>query len=426
MAWIALIVLVVLFFLFVRFARVNEGTAIALTSFGEFSKIIFRWKQHRMDEEWNIWKGSKSEEKPEEGSEDKKEIKYWSQKIFGGLIVYFWPFQKVHRYRHRWTDIRLREAEMEVEFHEEDLDNVLLKPAVYAFKLPAVETQPPERVPVNVLVLVTLRVQNPYLFLFVAPPTPVEDILARISAETRALVTSCGLDELLKLKGESLWEILKKAKVIEETLGKWGVKLAEKGIEIREINLPSEYQKAGAAKKTEEMKAAGRAEQIMGTVISSVATASGKERADVQKEFLENPQAFYQTHQSTIANTMNKLAMEGQAYLKIETPGATGFGGDLLRLIAAWKKMPTGLSEEIPIKESVEGEKKKTKEKEPKSILSILSSNPSKKLTLTKEENKKLKEELDKLPEKKKNEWLDWIAMATARGQIRIEKSNQK
>jgi len=425
MAWIILVVLVVLCFLFVRFTRVDEGTAKALMVFGEFSKMVFRWKNHWMDIEGNIRKAG---EKSEEGSEKKEKNKSWDQKIFGGLIVYFWPFQRIHRYKHRWTDIRLRQAEMEVEFHEEDLDHVLLKPAVYAFTLTAVETQPPERVPVDVLVLVTLRIQNPYLFLFVAPPTPIEDILARISAETRALVTGCGLDELLRLKGESFWEKMKGAKVIEETLEKWGVKLAEKGIEIREINLPPDYQKAGAAKKVEEMRATGRAEQIMGTVISAVVRASGQSESQVQAEFQKNPEDFYKKHQCTIDNTITKLSMEEGAYVRIETPGATGFGGDLLRLIAAWKKMPTGSLEERPAenKEGEEKGKKREKKTPTKSILSILSSNPSKKTTLTEEENKKLKEELDKLPEKKKNEWLDWIAMATARGQIRIEKSNQK
>jgi hypothetical protein len=34
--------------------------------------------------------------------------------------------------------------------------------------------------------------------------------------------------------------------------------------------------------------------------------------------------------------------MEERAYLRIETPGAKGGLGDILRLIAAWQRMPIG------------------------------------------------------------------------------------
>lgn len=392
MGWIIGIGLVALFFLFVRFAIVNEGTAKAVMVFGEFSKIIFRWKEHWMDTDWNIWREGKEKEKE---SADKKRTGIWSQKILGGLIIYFWPFQKIHQYLHRWTDIRLQDSKMEIEFHEEkNFNHVLLKPAVYAFKLVAVETKPPERIPVDVLVLVTLRVRNPYLFLFVAPPTPAEDILARISAEVRALVTSQELDDLLKLKGADLWDILQGVKVIEDTLEKWGVKLAEKGIEIREIDLPSEYQKAAAARRTEELKAAGRAEQIMGTVISAVATAEGREKANVQAEFQADPQTFYQKHQSIIGNTMTKLSMEEKAYLRIETPGAGDFLGGLLTLIGALKRMPMGKPPEEP--KPVEPEKEKKGEGE-KPSLKPAEAKPK----LTKQEMKEL---IRKVAEK--NKWL--------------------
>jgi hypothetical protein len=373
MDWRVLVALV-LFFVIVRVARVNEGTAISLTVFGEFSKIIFRWKDHWIDTGWNIWRRPVIKEKLEEGSEGKEENTAWSQKIFGGLIVYFWPFQRIHRYRHRWTDIRLKDSKMVIEYHEEEnFNHVLLKPAVYAFNLTAVETKPPERIPVDVLVLVTLRIRNPYLFLFVAPPTPVEDILARISAETRALVTSCEIDDLLQLKGASLWDLLRGAKVIEDTLVKWGACLAEKGIELQAIGLPPEYQAAAAAKRKNQLLAEGRAEEIMGTVISAVARAEGRSEKDIQDEFRGDPGSFYQKHQSIINNIMTKLAMEVRGYLKIEVPGATGLGGDLLRLIAAWKGIPPDLLKDPLAKETDKKEEKKQEEKPVNESLSFLS-----------------------------------------------------
>jgi len=47
---------------------------------------------------------------------------------------------------------------------------------------------------------------------------------------------------------------------------------------------------------------------------------------------------------------MTKLSMEERAYLRIETPGATGFEGALLRLIGAWKRMPMGEGEREKVK----------------------------------------------------------------------------
>jgi len=367
MKWI---IFLVLFFYFIRFKKNEEGTAIALKCFGKFSKIIFTWKDYWMDKEGNIWREVKPGEKPEEGSEGKERSKGWDQKIAGGLFVYFPPFQKIHRYKNRWTDIRLRSNKMEVELHEEELDHVLLKPAVYAFELTAVETKPSERIPVDVMVVVTLQIRNPYLFLFAAPPTPIEDILARVSAEMREIISSYTLNELLELKETILCDAIKEKKVIVETLGKWGMVLADKGIEIREIGLSAEYQKASSIKKVEEMKAEGRAQQLMGTVISAVSIAKGDDKNKINAEFKADPDAFYWKHRSLIDSVLSKLSMEERAYFRIETPGAEGGLGDLLRLIGIWKRMPTeGLPAGEPVTSTepkstkpVENEKVETEE----------------------------------------------------------------
>jgi len=405
MGWITLGIalgVVGLLFVFVRFTTVDEGTAKAVMVFGEFSRIIFRWKKHFMDEEDNIWeeedweilsKGIRTRKikitvngEEQERIEEVKEQKV-KGRIFGGLFVYFWPFQKIHRYKHRWTDIRLQQARMEVEFHEEDLNYVLLKPAVYAFKLTAVETKPPERIPVDVLVLVTLRIRNPYLFLFVAPPTPAEDILARVSAETRALVTSCEIDELLKLKGAGFWELLTGAKVIEDTLRKWGVKLAEKGIEIREIDLQPEYQKAAAARRIEQMRAEARGMKIAETMVGAEATGRGRKIEEIQGEIdtdLSRRQEFRETANDLI---IRELSMERDALTRIEVPQGTTFEG-LFALLGG--KLPGKPPEEKPTEEKEkEAKGEKAEEKTP--------AGPGEFRKLTKEEvNKLSKEERDR------------------------------
>lgn len=371
LGWIGVIVVLIgLFFLFCRFTKVEEGTAKAVMSFGGFRKIIFQWKDHWMDEEGNILK------KDEEGEGKRKKV---GGHIFGGLWWYgFWPIHKIYRYKLRWTDIHLtEEGKMELHFHkDEEFDRVLLKPNVYAIKLFAVETAPPERIPVDVIVLVTMREVNPYRFLFIAPPTPLEDVLVRITALMREVVTSYNVDDLLQLTGKSLWtegggSVLEGTKLIEDTLEKWGLKLADKGIEIKDIDFQPDYQKAAAAKRTAEMKAAGRAEEIMGTVIISVARAEGKPESEIQKEFQQNPKEFYGKHKTIIDNTMTKLSMEERAYLRIETPGATPFGGEFLRFIGAWLRMPMG-GEEKEDKKPSESEKEETEEEKGKKFFEKL------------------------------------------------------
>jgi regulator of protease activity HflC (stomatin/prohibitin superfamily) len=376
MVWIILGIALLLL-LFARFTVVDEATAKAVMFLGQFQRIIFRWKGHWIDKEGTIWKDGEMPENLENitleqfRKENEEGWQNWPLRILGGLYLYGILFiHSIHKYKHRWTDIIIRpDGKIETKGQEEEFKYVMLKPAVYAIRLFDVKTMPPERIPVTVLVLVTMRIVNPYKFLFIAPPTPIEDTLARIGAEARAIVTGCSLDELLKLRGESLWSkgaetsLLKGAKIIEETLEKWGIRLADKAVEIRDIDLPPDYQEAAAAKRKQEFEAAARAEMIIGTVISAVVRASGQSESQVQAEFQKNPEDFYKKHQCTIDNTMTKLSMEEGAYVRIETPGATGFGGDLLRFIAAWKKIPTGSLEERPT-ENKKGEEKGKKTEE--------------------------------------------------------------
>ncbi|MBL7150853.1 hypothetical protein ISS86_02900 [Candidatus Microgenomates bacterium] len=351
MEWLILFGVLGAFFLFVRFTIVKEGTAKAVMEAGALHRVIFQWKDHWMDTEWNIWREEEREEKEKEGVKEKENY----GRIFGGLYFYgIWPVHKIHKYRLRWTDLRRVEEVGEriekTQFHDEELKHVMLKPAVYWTKVFKVETLPPERIPVDIEMLVTMRILNPFLFLFIAPPTPLEDALARIDALMRAQISMLTMNEIISLKGRSgnLWGEeekkggLQNEKLIQETFPKWGLQIANEGIDIKSIGLSSEYQKAAAAKREEEMKAAGRGEEIMGTVISAVAIAEGVEKEEVQLKFKTDPQSFYEEHQSVIESVLTKLSIEKGAYLRIETPGATGMEGAFLNLIGAWKRMPGG------------------------------------------------------------------------------------
>jgi hypothetical protein len=266
---------------------------------------------------------------------------------------------KVYKYKFRWQGIEIVEGKEKVEFHEKTIDYILVKPDVYWTQILGAETGPvekPERIPLDIQWLVTMRVVNPYKTLFKAPPNWVENILARLNAHFRDWVATKSLDEILALRKEPA-KLLQDLKGLNRDLfekvfeGEWGVLI--EGIQIRDVGLPAPYKEAAARRKQLELEAEARrtqfeieaktrAAEIMGTVIEAVVTASGRKREEVEEEFRRNPEEFYRKHKTVIDNAMTKLSMEERAYLRIETPGATGALGDFLRLIGAWQRMPRG------------------------------------------------------------------------------------
>ncbi len=372
------------------FTFVEEGTAKAVMKAGEFERIIFRWKAHFMDEEDNIWdeedwEVSLTEEGArvrKEETEEKVKEKKIKGRIFGGLFwVGWWPFKKIHTYSLRWTDFRQAEETgktvFKLQFHDEkDRNFVMLKPAVYGIEVKDVETRPPERIAVTVQIPVTMRVINPRKFLFIAPPTPLEDVLVKMSALMRQQISMSIIDELITLQGQAEkiwegWEIeeeevkkilgiekvpgIKEEKLIVDTLPKWGLKVAEKGVEIKTIEPPPDLQKAMAEKRKQDMLAEARAAEIMGSIVSSEAVARGKSKDEIQKEIDQNPlrqtEVWKEVWEIGKEFTLKKLAMESGSYIYGEFPQGTSLEG----LMTLLKRMP--MSGESPAAE-VKGEEK--------------------------------------------------------------------
>jgi hypothetical protein len=344
------------------FTFVEEGTAKVIMKAGAFYAIILQWEEHWMDKKYNVWRKTGDEESikqefdlEEFTEEEKEKIEYkppwFMRRIFGGLWFYgIWPFFKVYKYQLRWADLH-RERDVEKpKYHDEIKDNVFLRPAVYWTEVKEAETVPPERIPVTLNVLITMKVLNPYKFLFIAPSTPIEEVLARIDALIRERVAHLTVDDVLRMRAETLWEgwaekdidPFKEEKLVTETLVAWGFKIAEKGVDIKRVILPEEYQEALAIERRRELESLGRAQEIMGTIISSVATATGKTREEIQREFEEEPKEFYQEHKELIDNIMTKIAIEKGLYYRIESLGAEDSLGSFLQLIAAWKGISPG------------------------------------------------------------------------------------
>jgi regulator of protease activity HflC (stomatin/prohibitin superfamily) len=306
------------------FTIVKEGTAKVVLHFGAYKKTLLCWKDHDVTEDGEI------KDAP-------------GKKSRGLQFVGFRRIDTLLIYKFRWKDIQLVEGEEKEQFHEVERDWVLVRPDVYIITIKRAETKSPERFPINVQFAYTLRIYNVRKATLVAPPNWFENATVRLNAAHRTFIASRELKDILLLK-EGKVKITKEEidkEFIEDVLEKvWGIKVEDIG--IRDVELLPEYQEVAAAERRAKMEAAGRAQEIFGTVIAAVATATGKGEREVQEEFKKDPKAFYETHKTIIDNVMTKLSMEERAYLRIETPGATGALGDLLRLIGAWQRMPPG------------------------------------------------------------------------------------
>ena len=274
--WITLIALVIaaviggVFFYFVwrflapsesnrSFTFIDEGTAKVVVKAGKFDRALIQWNGYTLDKNWNV---------VPDGTRVGGMVHKEPWHPFGGLRFYgIWPIKDIFTHRLRWNDLRQGQAgEGEaagVRFHDEQLDYVLLRPDVYWTKLSKAETKPPERIPVSVEFLITMRVINPYKALFAAPINWVDNVMARSDALFRSFVSGSSLDSLLKTKGrdKALNKMIAESDLIQKTFKEeWGIEVL--GIQIRSIDIADSYAQAAASQRVEEMKARGQSARI--------------------------------------------------------------------------------------------------------------------------------------------------------------------
>jgi len=334
--------------LFLRFTFVQEGTAAIIMRWRGVVKVFIQWTGYELDERGNVVPiGYKLDEKgnlvPTGEKIPEKPKKPW----YGGLRVWIGlPVDKVYEYHLRFHTVEEKERKREPEYRNIPKANyVELRPDRYWRRNTRMETRDGQFPDVEWQI--GMRCINPAKTIFKAPHNWVENALNELEPTLRAYVRTKNLTELLDLTREQIWTTIGKNRAIKEVLRKeWGIQIDTKEIGVFDVVPPPGYQEALAAKSRREMEAAARAEEILGTVVAAVVRATGAKENEIQAEFQKDPKAFYRKHKTTIDNTMTKLSMEERAYLRIETPGATGALGDFLRLIAAWQRMPRGRGEE--------------------------------------------------------------------------------
>lgn len=202
------------------FTFVSEGSAKVVVKGDQVVKILIQWRDHGLDADYNV-----------DGREERHR--------FGGLRVYgFWPIHDIFVYPFKWTGIS-PEGEI-VEHPREWLDYIILKDDAYFFRVEKAEDM--DKLPLDVDVLVTARIVNPYKALFVAENW-LELTVHPLRAAIRNVVTTKTYEELItspEAIGAWIEEQLSIAGDIRQSLvNDYGVQIVR--IQILDINPPDEY-----------------------------------------------------------------------------------------------------------------------------------------------------------------------------------------
>lgn len=158
------------------YTLVGEGEAKIVLHNKAFKKVIMRYAGFHLDKRFNVVQGSRREQLTKEeaktkglswdGKKRRKDDKWWRKlwfKLMGGGLIFvgIWPFDEVYTYKFRWQALR---KVGETVAHDELLDYVFVKSAVYFTELKEAETK--GMVPLNIGLVLTIRIVNPYRALF--------------------------------------------------------------------------------------------------------------------------------------------------------------------------------------------------------------------------------------------------------------------
>lgn len=196
------------------FTLVKEGTAKAVLRFGKFRKIVMSYKSHDINENWEVV--------------EREQFSWF--KLFSGLRWIGFPIiNTVHKYRFSWSSYEQIDESGKImtkpKTTEKEIDFILVQDDVYFTVIEAAETK--GMVPVDVSLLLTLRVKNPYKALFRIQHW-LEASLNRVKPAFRSFIAQKEFKDLIAQKEaieEQVGSFIAESKIDEFILNNYGVEL---------------------------------------------------------------------------------------------------------------------------------------------------------------------------------------------------------
>jgi len=200
-----------------------------------------------------------------------------------------------------------------------------------------------ERIPLDIELLVTATIKNPYKIHYKAPKNWVEKAMDLIDALVTNWVGTKSYDEIIAIRTNNLsafWNEIKSDTLFTTFKDEWGWEIED--IRIKSITPPEEIRKAGMMEKEMDMKARADVAKTTGRWLKMMVSQTGLTEAEIQLQIKTDPASF-QTKYGAIAQSawdviIRELGIAGKAYLDARFQGGHG----LEELITLFRRMPTG------------------------------------------------------------------------------------
>ncbi len=227
------------------FTFVQEGQIKSIEKFGKFHRMVIAYEGYSFDQEWIIrplgenGQRGKRWVKDEKGNikEEEYTIELWHQppKWLGGLRLVGIPLiHTVHWYNFRWASFEQIEEDgkltEKIKYTEKKIDYILAKDDVYYTFLKEAETA--GMVPVNLGLLLTIRIVNPYLALYRVQDW-LETVLNQVKPAFRRFVAGLQFEEIIQKeeKMEREYDVfLQNSMIAEYSERNYGARLKKVGI----------------------------------------------------------------------------------------------------------------------------------------------------------------------------------------------------
>lgn len=235
------------------FTFVKEGTVKVVVKGDAAVKALIQWRGHTLI----MKRKSDPQGKMAQDVWDVIEGKEWH--LFGGLRYYgFYPIKDIYTYWFQWSGVS--EDGKVVHHPPELLDFIILKDDVYWALVDKAEDK--NLLPLEIELLLTVRIINPYKALFVIQNW-LETTINRVKPAVRPLIPAEEYNYWIKKKEFLGEQILEKTGALRDELAQWyGIEI--KKTEVKDINPPEGYREktlapyfADLEKQTAIIKAEG-------------------------------------------------------------------------------------------------------------------------------------------------------------------------
>lgn len=313
----------------------EEGYATVIVRGLGFRKLFLKKKGFGFNNDWDVVPIEYATTRPRE---------------FLGMFLFLWPFERLYVYKQKW--VKYTEKEKPVE-KEEVLRGALLKTYVYFIGLSGAEDS--INMPIDIGMAVEMVIVNPYKALF-QMQNWYRGISNFIQGEIRNEVRKQNYSELIAKGERSLDYILieKLETLVSLVKDQYGVEISK--IKIVQISpADKELVKASTRKAVAEFEKQAikveadaqsykRSTETMGPIIDMLVSRTGLTLEQIQKETKDNPKEFSEKYgqiiQDGIELVKTQIAGDKSKYIKIDTSGNNGEGGNpLLDLIATFMAM---------------------------------------------------------------------------------------